>query len=361
MTLSCPHCNLLIDLDLQTQAALQGQEHFECPGCQGLIPVPFLQGKLLEWVAKGTTTAVVPPPAVPAATGPVPGAAGAPQPAWRRFLVPGAVGAAGLLLVGFMASRGCKPAKPDVACELPKPLPGVVLHFKFTEGRGEVARDLSGAGRDGRLIGFEDLRRRAGENGSGWREDGCLVFDGVDDRVETRLMTADFAYGVGFTLEAIASHADPDRDWGPMIGSGARRWDDPGALQLAKNTNGSKNSLGMPSGPPDAIGWRISGLVPPRGVTATSTRICDGELHHLAFVYDARAAAARLYFNHERLLVWSGIAGRISGNYPILVGANGWDAREKWFGRISEIRITRRPLEPAQFLPPPPGKQKPKP
>ena len=40
MKISCPHCSQNLQLDPETLAALQGQPHFACPTCQGIIGVP---------------------------------------------------------------------------------------------------------------------------------------------------------------------------------------------------------------------------------------------------------------------------------------------------------------------------------
>ena len=40
MKLSCPHCSQTLELTPDVLASLQGQPHFECPACQGLIAVP---------------------------------------------------------------------------------------------------------------------------------------------------------------------------------------------------------------------------------------------------------------------------------------------------------------------------------
>ena len=40
MKTTCPHCAVHIDIDPETHAALQGQTHFQCPGCNSLVSVP---------------------------------------------------------------------------------------------------------------------------------------------------------------------------------------------------------------------------------------------------------------------------------------------------------------------------------
>ena len=40
MKITCPHCAQDLELDPETLAALQGQPHFTCPSCEGLMVVP---------------------------------------------------------------------------------------------------------------------------------------------------------------------------------------------------------------------------------------------------------------------------------------------------------------------------------
>lgn len=41
-TITCPQCSIHIEINPQTQAVLQGHEHFHCPSCDGLVAVPAL-------------------------------------------------------------------------------------------------------------------------------------------------------------------------------------------------------------------------------------------------------------------------------------------------------------------------------
>ncbi len=40
MNTPCPHCQIQIEIDAQTHAALQGHTNFQCPSCDGLVTVP---------------------------------------------------------------------------------------------------------------------------------------------------------------------------------------------------------------------------------------------------------------------------------------------------------------------------------
>ena len=46
MKTTCPHCAQHISIDTETLAELQGQEHFPCPACDGLVPVPQATGAM---------------------------------------------------------------------------------------------------------------------------------------------------------------------------------------------------------------------------------------------------------------------------------------------------------------------------
>lgn len=54
MKITCPHCSQTLELETDVLAAIQGQPHFACPACEGLMAVP-----------KAT-----PPPSAPQRTGP---------------------------------------------------------------------------------------------------------------------------------------------------------------------------------------------------------------------------------------------------------------------------------------------------
>ena len=44
MKITCPHCSQVLELEPEVLAALQGQPHFACPVCEGLIAVPASPG-----------------------------------------------------------------------------------------------------------------------------------------------------------------------------------------------------------------------------------------------------------------------------------------------------------------------------
>lgn len=40
MITTCPHCQVAINIDPPTLAALAGHQQFNCPACQGVVAVP---------------------------------------------------------------------------------------------------------------------------------------------------------------------------------------------------------------------------------------------------------------------------------------------------------------------------------
>ena len=71
MKTTCPHCTQHISIDPETLSELQGQEHFSCPACGGLVSVPSLSGAMPVAILKtdADTAPIQPgPPPYPANT-----------------------------------------------------------------------------------------------------------------------------------------------------------------------------------------------------------------------------------------------------------------------------------------------------
>lgn len=232
----------------------------------------------------------------------------------------------------------------------------VLLHYDFSDGSGTTVADRSGKGRHGTLHGFADTNAGAGDTSpSGWAKAGILRFDGADDYVSTPLAVADFEAGA-YTLEAVVSHSDPKRSWGPIIAVDAKDGRAPGAVDLGKVGSG-----GSWTSPPTALCSRHNGSRENATISTRPTSICDGRLHHVAAVFDREHFEIRLYFDHL-LVERERIDGSSAqdpfekprlGDLHFLIGANGWAPSERWLGPISEVRITKRALSPALFLPNP--------
>ncbi len=120
---------------------------------------------------------------------------------------------------------------------------------------------------------------------------------------------------------------------------------DPGAVDLTKFAGSS------------TITARYNGLNADVPISKKPTALCDGNLHHLALVRDAEANEIHLYFDHELLERIEGLHGSRNAhenprNPRFMAGGAPYN-KERWNGLISEVRITKRALIPAQFLPKP--------
>ncbi|MGB6223543.1 LamG-like jellyroll fold domain-containing protein [Haloferula sp.] len=221
----------------------------------------------------------------------------------------------------------------------------VLLHYDFNDGSGGIVKDLSNKGRDGKLVGFDNLAAGAGNltRSSGWARTGGLNFDGKDDHVTTPLEVDEFV-GSSFTIEAIVTHNDVKDDWSPIVSTTALNYDEPGVVQLAKPKPSGWNS------PPSELLWRLNGLIPEKVGFGRPTSLCDGSFHHVALVFNREAGEVRVYFDHHLLSIKSEVGGELFGGQQILVGASGWNASERWFGLMAELRISKAALEPELFL-----------
>lgn len=178
------------------------------------------------------------------------------------------------------------------------PAAGLVAHWRFDEGRGQVARDSAGANH-ATMTGAAWVRGRSGP---------ALGFDGVDDFVELPaaatcgLRTFTFSFWVS-TSEARAH---------------ATYWHRP--CLLGQATQGAPSGdLGVNSSAGLVGFWH--GLGPSdRQYLSRHTRIGDGAWHHVALA--AEASAVRLYVDarHEAFLPTTGMP---LNKTPFRVGMEG--------------------------------------
>lgn len=236
----------------------------------------------------------------------------------------------------------------------------VLLHYDFSDGAGTSVKDRSGKGRDGTLVGFAKTDADSGANGSasGWAKDGSLIFDGIDDSVVTPLLMSDLVSGPGFTLEAVVGHRNPSGNWSSIVSTDALSVATGAIVQFGKIAKGGDWYC-----PESAVFARVNGLSMPVGKAKKPTSLGDGGLHHVAMTYDSSAGVIRIYYDHQLHGAWHDLTGSILTGSRVLVGNNGWAQGGGWFGPISEVRISRRPLAPGQFLayPKPPDMPVPKP
>lgn len=220
----------------------------------------------------------------------------------------------------------------------------VLLHYDFSESSGITVKDLSGNRRDGTLTGFSNTEA-GGSVSSGWTKEGSLIFDGLDDAIVTPLLLSDLAMGPGFTIEAVVGHRNPLGTWSSIVATDAPNMITGGVVQLAKVAKGGDYNC-----PESAILARVNGLSIPVGKAKKPTSLGDGRLHHVAMVYDSIAGTLRIYFDQQLHGQWADLRGNILTGSRILIGSSGWKQGEGWFGPISEVRISKRPLTPGQFL-----------
>jgi hypothetical protein len=80
------------------------------------------------------------------------------------------------------------------------------------------------------------------------------------------------------------------------------------------------------------------------------TNADDGKWHHVAVVVDGTAQAMRFYFDYALDKTKSGTLPSLGSGYSLFFGAKE-NGGGQWFdGWIDDIRVTRRALEPSEFL-----------
>jgi hypothetical protein len=98
MTTPYPHCQVQIDIEPESLAALQGHANFLCPSCEGLVPVPPVTRHPVKFTAAAAVR-----PAKPLRSSAVPSALHGLN---RNLLI---VGSIALLVLGglgfFLTSR----------------------------------------------------------------------------------------------------------------------------------------------------------------------------------------------------------------------------------------------------------------
>ena len=210
-----------------------------------------------------------------------------------------------------------------------------VGEWRFAEGAGATAADSSGNGRNGTLVNFADLNAGAGNAGdSGWTSDGRLAFDGVNDHVTTPLSLSTLV-GKSFTIEAVVSHDNPTQTWSPFVGesnSGAG-----GIFFLGKQQN------------VNTLHYNFAGL----GSTNTGVVFADGQMHHIAVVFDDTANTITSYRDGVQMAQTTGVTGTLTTTSDMWIGAVGHAAVERWNGYMDHVRISDVALAPAQFIPEP--------
>ena len=211
----------------------------------------------------------------------------------------------------------------------------VLADWTFNDGSGDQATDSSGNFYHGTLLNFNDLTAGAGNGGnSGWTSDGRLAFDGVDDHITTPFFLNTLG-ATSFTLETIVSHDNPSENWSPILGS-------------AQTDFANIFFFGKQDGQ-NTVHYNFAGL----GSQNTNVAFADGQVHHLAMVFDDSADTLTLFMDFEERFQASGVTGTLNAPSDLVIGGIGHAANERWNGTADRIRISDTALTPAEFIPEP--------
>lgn len=205
---------------------------------------------------------------------------------------------------------------------------GLIGHWTFDEGSGDVAADSSPSGNDGALVGTPTWG--LGRLGNG------IVIDGVDDYIDVPSAAAnglgDMTVAVWVQLNAPGSHA---------LVSGANSRNSNELLLFIKSETEVRFFTGHKSN--TYAKWTVPALD-------------DGAWHHLAVVRDASGDTVELFLDGASL-------GTISKNVPLLSIASGglvfgqeqdsvgggFSASQALDGTLDEVRFYDRLLTPQEI------------
>ncbi|MCH8194105.1 MAG: discoidin domain-containing protein, partial [Planctomycetes bacterium] len=206
----------------------------------------------------------------------------------------------------------------------------LIAHWRFDEGSGDIAIDISGNGNDGTINGAQSV---PGVGGS------ALAFDGVDDYVETPLLDVP----EDGTVEA----------WVNTSVSDVRQ-------AVISSHNGEEFRLhlnyrpGTGGATPGFLGLNVL-----FGSLAASTDIgsemYDGSWHHVAFVWEGASATIRAYWDgQEKPLTYAG-QNVWEGNYNRsavhVIGREDLNNNNYFFaGQIDDVRMYDHALSEIEIL-----------
>lgn len=193
---------------------------------------------------------------------------------------------------------------------------GLVGHWTFDEGKGSMARDVSGRGNHGTVMG-----------GATWVEGrigGALQFDGTDDFVSIP-NESDFDITGKVTVSAWILVKEFTKAWQGIVTKGDRAW----RLHRANQTEG--------------VGFATSDLSREQvGDLAGNKDVADGQWHHVVGMLDG---SKRLIFVDGVLDASTNSSPSISVNdYTVLIGANAQATGRLFHGLIDDVRVYDRAL-----------------
>ncbi|MHC4506636.1 MAG: LamG domain-containing protein, partial [Planctomycetota bacterium] len=196
-----------------------------------------------------------------------------------------------------------------------EPTRGLVGHWKFDERAGTTARDSSGRGNHGRITGGRRVQGKLGY---------ALALDGVDDYVAIANEAA-FDITGNITVAAWIKVASFTKPWQAIVTKGDGSW------RLQRDLNKS------------SLGWVCTGVSHNRvGSVVGDMPVDDGRWHHVAGVYDG----TRTYLYVDgKVDASTRTSGAIQAtDYPVCIGHNAQQEGRQFRGLIDDVRIYTRAL-----------------
>ena len=193
---------------------------------------------------------------------------------------------------------------------------GLVGHWTFDEGKGSIARDVSGRDNHGTVMG-----------GAKWNMGiigGALEFDGTDDFVSIP-NESQFDITGSITVSAWIRVESFTKSWQAIVTKGDRAW----RLHRADTTK--------------SVGFACSDLSRDQtGDLLGNQVVADGRWHHVAGVLDGTRMS--IYVDGS-LDAWAASSPNISVNdYSVHIGANAQAEDRLFRGLIDDVRIYDRAL-----------------
>jgi len=202
----------------------------------------------------------------------------------------------------------------------------LVGYWKFDEGSGNIAVDVSGYGNDGTING---ATWTTGKFGPG------LNFDGIDDDVDCGIdESLNITDEITIALWIKPSVAgEGGSNVGPVCKAEAGV--DPWSWQLRYNAPGGGNYMGFQfNGDPEGSTW-----------VSVQQNLLPGEWYHIAGTFDGANIVCYLNGVETERNTISGIRG---GNGRFFIGQDGWD--NIFNGVVDELRIYNHALSAVELL-----------
>jgi len=202
----------------------------------------------------------------------------------------------------------------------------LVGYWKFDEGSGDIAVDVSGYGNDGTISG---ATWTTGKFGPG------LNFDGIDDDVdcgndESLNITGEITIAI-WIKPSVAGEGGSNV--GPVCKAEAGV--DPWSWQLRYNAPGGGNYMGFQfNGDPEGSTW-----------VSVQQDLLPGEWYHIAGIFDGANIICYLDGVETERNTISGIRG---GSGRFFIGQDGWD--NIFNGVVDELRIYNHALSAVELL-----------